>query len=91
MRTRGYRLDFWRGMFFLLLAVGAWLGWLGQGWSQADGGRWDPPGADHWFGTNVLGQDIFQRSVYSVRTAFEIGLVVSVASTALGAVLGALR
>ena len=75
---------------FLLLALGVWSGWLGQDWSAADGGRWESPGAEHWFGTNVLGQDIFQRSVYSVRTAFEIGLVVSIVSTALGAALGAL-
>ena len=75
---------------FLVLAVGVWAGLLGQDWSAADGGRWETPGAKHWFGTNVLGQDIFQRSVYSVRTAFEIGLVVSILSTALGAALGAL-
>jgi peptide/nickel transport system permease protein len=75
---------------FLMLALGVWLGWLGQGWSAADGGRWESPGAAHWLGTNVLGQDIFERAVYSVRTAFEIGLVVSVFSTLLGAVLGAL-
>ena len=75
---------------FLLLAIGVWLGWAGQGWSLAEGGRWESPNPSHWFGTNVLGQDIFQRAVYSVRTAFEIGLVVSVLSTLLGALLGAL-
>ena len=75
---------------FFLLALGVWLGWLGQHWSDASGGRWESPGADHWFGTNVLGQDIFQRAVYSVRTAFEIGLVVALSSTILGAVMGAL-
>jgi peptide/nickel transport system permease protein len=75
---------------FLVVAVAAWLGWIGQDWSAAGGGRWEPAGPDHWFGTNILGQDIFQRSIYSVRTAFEIGLVVAVLSTLLGAVLGAL-
>jgi peptide/nickel transport system permease protein len=66
------------------------LGLLGQDWAAADGGRWEPAGPQYWFGTNVLGQDIFERSLYSVRTAFEIGLVVAVLSTALGAALGAL-
>jgi peptide/nickel transport system permease protein len=70
--------------------VGVWAGLLGQGWSDASGGRWESPGAAHWFGTNVLGQDIFERAVYSVRTAFEIGLVVALLSTLLGAALGAL-
>jgi peptide/nickel transport system permease protein len=63
---------------------------LGQTWSIADGGRWEPASQNHWLGTNVLGQDIFQRSVFSTRTAFEIGLVVSLLSTLLGALLGAL-
>ena len=77
------------GVFFVL-AAGVWLGARGQGWAAADGGRWQPPGAEYWFGTNVLGQDIFQRALFSVRTAFEIGLLVALASTALGAALGAL-
>jgi ABC-type dipeptide/oligopeptide/nickel transport system permease subunit len=75
---------------FVLLAAGVWAGVLGQGWSAADGGRWESPGPEFWFGTNMLGQDIFQRSIYSIRTAFDIGIIVAVFSTALGAVLGAL-
>jgi len=75
---------------FLLLALGVWAGLLGQDWAAAAGGRWEPAGPRFWFGTNLLGQDIFERSVYSVRTAFEIGLVVAVLSTLLGATLGAL-
>ena len=75
---------------FLAVAAAVWLGLAGQGWSAADGGRWEPAGPQHWFGTNVLGQDVFQRAIYSVRTAFEIGLAVALLSTALGAALGAL-
>jgi ABC-type antimicrobial peptide transport system permease subunit len=75
---------------FLALAVAVSLGLAGQGWSAADGGRWEPAGSEHWFGTNVLGQDIFQRAIYSVQTAFEIGVAVALLSTALGALLGAL-
>lgn len=93
---RGLRRDRW-GMcgllvvaFFFLLAAGVWLGWLGQDWARADGGRWEDPGAEHWFGTNVLGQDIFQRAVYSARTAFEIGFVVALTTSILGAGFGAL-
>ena len=74
---------------FLLVAVAVWLGWLGQHWSGSSGGRWESPNPQHWFGTNIVGQDIFQRSIYSVRTAFEIGMVVSLLSTLLGAMLGA--
>ena len=75
---------------FLLMAAGVWLGWLGQDWARADGGRWEPPGASHWFGTNVLGQDIFDRTLFSSRVAFEIGMIVALFSTLLGAAVGAL-
>jgi peptide/nickel transport system permease protein len=75
---------------YFLVAAGVWSGVLGQNWSEAGGGRWESPGPEFWFGTNLLGQDIFQRAVYSVRTAFEIGMVVSIFSTLLGAALGSL-
>lgn len=75
---------------FFVLALGVWLGWLGQDWARADGGRWESASARHWFGTNVVGQDIFERTLFSTRTAFEIGLTVALASTVLGAALGAL-
>lgn len=77
-------------VFFLLIAACVWFGWLGADWAAASGGRWQGPGAEHWFGTNILGQDIFDRAVFSARIAFEIGLVVAVATTILGATLGAL-
>lgn len=75
---------------FLLIAIAAWTGLSGQEWSRITGGRWEPPGPDHWWGTNLLGQDVMQRALYSTGTAFEIGLLVAVLSTALGAALGAL-
>ena len=77
-------------VIFFCLSLAVMFGWLGQDWSVADGGRWEPASVNHWLGTNLLGQDIFQRSVFSVRTAFEIGVVVSLLSTLLGALLGAM-
>jgi len=75
---------------FLLLAIAAWTGLIGQDWSRITGGRWEAPGAGHLMGTNMLGQDIMQRAVFSTRTAFQVGLLVSILSTVLGAVMGAL-
>jgi ABC-type dipeptide/oligopeptide/nickel transport system permease subunit len=77
-------------VFFGLLALGVSLGVFGQSWSTADGGSWESAGFNHWFGTNKLGQDIFQRSLFSVGIAFEIGLVVAIAATFFGAISGAL-
>jgi len=76
-------------LLFFAIAVATWLGLGGQDWSRITGGRWEPPSAAHWLGTNLLGQDIMQRTAHSTGTAFEIGLLVAVLSTLLGALLGA--
>ena len=74
---------------YLIAAIGVWCGWWATEWAQITGERWGPVSAQHWFGTNIIGQDIFQRGIYSTATAFEVGLVVAVLSVALGALLGA--
>lgn len=75
---------------YVVLAAGATLGLWATGWADISGGKWEPISAAHWFGTNVIGQDIFDRAVFSTRTAFAVGFAVAVLSVGLGAVLGAL-
>jgi peptide/nickel transport system permease protein len=67
-----------------------WLGLVASGWSQASGEAWEPASPAHWFGTNRLGQDILDRAVYSIGTALRVGVIVALAATALGALLGGL-
>ncbi len=75
---------------FMLIALGVWVGFWGQGWGDNTGPMWAKPSAEHWLGTNIIGQDIYQRAIYSTKTAFEVGLVVAVLSTIVGAIMGAL-
>jgi peptide/nickel transport system permease protein len=75
---------------FLLIAICVWSGLLGQGWSEVSGDRWEGISAEHWFGTNLIGQDILQRTLFGTATAFEVGLTVTVCSTLLGTLMGAL-
>jgi ABC-type dipeptide/oligopeptide/nickel transport system permease subunit len=77
-------------VLYVIAALGVWLGWWATAWAEVGGGKWEPASPQHWFGTNLIGQDIFQRSLYSVATAFEVGLVVAVLATLLGAALGAM-
>ena len=77
-------------LLYFIAALGVWAGWWATGWAEVHGGKWNPASAEYWFGTNLIGQDIFQRALYSVATAFEVGLVVAVLSTVLGATLGAM-
>lgn len=77
-------------MVFAILAILVWSGLLGQGWSEVSGERFESASAEHLFGTNLLGQDILQRTLFGTATAFEVGLVVTVCSTLLGSLLGGL-
>ena len=57
---------------YLLTAIGVWFGLWGQNWSEVGDQFRASASAEHWAGTNAIGQDIFARAVYSTRTAFEI-------------------
>lgn len=76
--------------FYFLVACAVWAGLAGQGWSDIGADSFAPASDEHWFGTTRNGQDIFERTIYSTRVAFEIGLVVAISSTLLGALFGAL-
>ena len=75
---------------FAVVALCVWSGLLGQSWSEASGNQYEAVSAQHWFGTNLLGQDILQRTLFGTATAFEVGLLVTLCSTLLGSLLGAL-
>ena len=77
-------------MIFFAIAICVWSGLLGQAWSEVSGNSWESSSSTHWFGTNLLGQDILQRTLFGTATAFEVGLIVTLCSTILGTVMGAL-
>lgn len=73
-----------------LLAIAVSAGWLAGGWSTTSAAQWAPADAAHWFGTNRLGQDIWDRALAGTLTAFRVGIVVTVGALVLGAMLGAI-
>ncbi|MGH7048380.1 MAG: ABC transporter permease [Stellaceae bacterium] len=46
------------------------------------------PSWQHWFGTDMLGRDIYSRTVYGARVSLTVGLLVSLFSTAFGLAIG---
>ncbi len=54
------------------------------------GASYLPPGPEHWFGTNVQGQDVFSRIVFGSRLTLGIAVMSVTIGVSIGAVLGAL-
>ena len=51
--------------------------------------RLKPPSAEHWFGTDSYGRDIFARCLYGARMSLSIGLFSAALATLGGSLLGA--
>lgn len=47
-----------------------------------------PPSADHWFGTDQLGRDIFSRVIVGSRDILTVAPLATILATAVGTVLG---
>ncbi len=47
-----------------------------------------PPSAQHWFGTDNLGRDLFTRVLYGARISLSIGIVASLINLTIGVVYG---
>lgn len=52
--------------------------------------RYIGPSAEHWFGTDGLGRDVFSRVVYGARISLEVGITVVVVSSVFGTFIGAI-
>lgn len=80
----------------ILLAVMAVWCVLGPVWSPWSDDATDalsinqPPGAEHWLGTDFLGRDVYTRLLLAGRISLIIGLLTMVMSVCLGYLLGAL-
>jgi peptide/nickel transport system permease protein len=48
-----------------------------------------PPSAEHWFGTDVIGRDIFARTIYGGQISLMIGIFAVMFEVILGALIGA--
>ena len=82
----------------ILLAIIAWpllLKAAGGGFAQIHNpnqlsdGQFLPPGAQHWFGTDVHGRDVFSRVLSGAQISLLVGVVGTLVSLLIGVVWGA--
>src|ERR1700675_3261909 len=73
-----------------MVAIAILAPWLGTIDPQAVAPikRLKPPSADFWFGTDMLGRDVYSRVVYGARISLAVGLSVAILSTAIGLAVG---
>lgn len=52
--------------------------------------RLKPPSAEHLFGTDDAGRDVFSRTIMATRTSFQVGVIILVVAITIGVTLGAI-
>jgi peptide/nickel transport system permease protein len=50
--------------------------------------RLRPPSGEHWFGTDMLGRDVYSRVIYGSRISMTVGVAVAALSIAIGLAIG---
>jgi peptide/nickel transport system permease protein len=50
--------------------------------------RTRPPSAQYWFGTDMLGRDVYSRVMYGSRVSLEVGFSVAILASAIGTLIG---
>ncbi|MEP7135578.1 MAG: ABC transporter permease [Chloroflexota bacterium] len=104
-RFRKHRMAmFGLGLLFFLVLYISFAGFLSHGYcapvkKELAGEAWSdcndtslklkPPSKEHIFGTDVIGRDIFARTVYGGQISFLIGIAAAIVEVILGALVGA--
>ncbi|MFZ9639216.1 MAG: ABC transporter permease [Hylemonella sp.] len=77
-------------VLLLMLLVALLAPWLGTSDPLALSPikRLRPPSEQFWFGTDMLGRDVYSRVIYGARVSLTVGLAVAVLSTLIGLAIG---
>jgi len=87
LRNRKLRLGLSVVLFFLLLTFVGPLLTDYDPWGYI-GAPAQPPSAEHWFGTNTFGQDVFSQFVHGLGPAFLVGALGGGLATLIGTAIG---
>ena len=78
------------GLLLLMVFVAAFapLLWTADPTSLAPARRTREPSAQYWFGTDMLGRDVYSRVLYGARVSLLVGFSVAVLSSVIGLTIG---
>jgi len=77
-------------LMLLMLAMAVFAPYLGtvDPTALATTQRTRPPSAAHWFGTDMLGRDLYSRVVYGARVSLTVGFAVATLASIVGLAIG---
>ena len=78
------------GILLLMIAIAVLAPWIGTIDPQlvSPAKRLKPPSSAYWFGTDMLGRDVYSRVAYGARVSLVVGLAVALLSTVVGLAIG---
>ena len=74
-------------VMLVLALLAPWLGTVDPG-VLATSKRLRPPSAENWFGTDMLGRDLYSRVIYGARVSLAVGFLVALFASVIGLVIG---
>jgi len=77
-------------VLLLMVAIAILAPWLGttDPLAVVPTRRLKPPSEQFWFGTDMLGRDVYSRVIYGSRVSLTVGLAVAVIATTVGLAIG---
>jgi peptide/nickel transport system permease protein len=77
-------------LLLLMTAMAVFAPWLGtvdpQALAPVRRLKWPSP--QYWFGTDMLGRDVYSRTIYGARVSLTVGISVALLATTLGLAIG---
>ena len=77
-------------LLFIIVLIGVFAPWLGtvDPTALAPARRTRPPSAEFWFGSDMLGRDVYSRVLYGTRISLLVGFSVAVVASVIGMFIG---
>jgi peptide/nickel transport system permease protein len=75
-------------LLMVIMAVFAPLFWTVDPTALAPARRTREPSAEYWFGTDMLGRDVYSRVIYGARVSLIVGFSVAICASVIGLTIG---